>query len=147
MSMTDKGVLTKFLTGGDLMFHRLQLLYANFVRLLLGGVVTFVASGWLLVYFYVSPYPWYVFYKTMEARLCVFMNLPNYHLDYLTQGGRLVDGATSAAIIKYVTETPERAGGGLPGHLVFDAGGLSGNHGCDRTHRVLHPSRSCRPVG
>jgi len=109
MSMTDKGVLTKFLTGGDLIFHRLQLLYANFVRLMVVGLVTSVASGWLLVDYYVRPYAWYVFYKTMEARVCVLLNLPNYHLDYITQSGRLVDGATSSAILKYVTETPERS--------------------------------------
>lgn len=110
MSTTDKSILTKFLTGGDLMFHRLQLLLANTMRLLLGGTVVFVATSWAMIYVFVNKYEWYVFYKTMLARFYNLVHLPNYRLDFIRPDGVLVDSTTSAAIVRFVTETPELAG-------------------------------------
>ena len=110
MSTTDKSLLTKFLTGGDLMFHRLQLFIANSLRLLIVGAVVFVGSSWAMIYFFVNKYEWYVFYKTMLARFWSFVHLPNYHLDFIRPDGVLIDSTTSAAIVKFVTGTPELAG-------------------------------------
>lgn len=110
MSTTDKSLLTKFLTGGDLMFHRLQLFIANSLRLLLAGAVVFVVSSWAMIYFFVNKYEWYVFYKTMLARFWSLVHLPNYHLDFIRPDGKLVDSTTSAAIVRFVTETPDLAG-------------------------------------
>lgn len=110
MSTTDKSLLTKFLTGGDLMFHRLQLIIANSLRLLIVGAVVFVVSSWAMIYFFVNKYEWYVFYKSMLARFWSLVHLPNYHLNFIRPDGVLVDSTTSAAIVKFVTETPELAG-------------------------------------
>lgn len=110
MSTTDKSLLTKFLTGGDLMFNRAQYLLANTLRLLLVGTVVFAVSSWLLISVFVNKYEWYVFYKMMYARFWNLVHFPNYHQDFVRPDGILVDGTTSAAIVKFVKETPELAG-------------------------------------
>lgn len=110
MTSTDKGSLTKFLTGGDLLFNRISYLFANSMRIFLIGVATFIASGTILIYFFVSKYEWYVFYKMFFSRFWSLVGLPNYHQDFIRPDGILVDGTTSAAIIRFVKETPELSG-------------------------------------
>lgn len=110
MSKTQKGLLTKYLTGGDLMSHRFQLLWANLKRSFFIGTVVYLFSSWVLISLYVKNYEWYVFKETMIARFWCFVHLPNYHLDFMRPDGVLVDSTTSAAIVKYVMITPGLAG-------------------------------------
>jgi hypothetical protein len=53
---SDKSLLKSFTTGGDLIFHRLQLLFSNALRLLLVGTSICSISFGLLVHFFVSKY-------------------------------------------------------------------------------------------
>ncbi len=107
MSTTDKSMLTTFLTGGDLMLNRIQYLLKNTLSLLLAGALVFVGSSWVMIYAFVDKYDWYVFYKTMYARFWTLVHLPNHRLDFVRPDGILVDGTTSAAIVKFVVGTPE----------------------------------------
>lgn len=107
MGTTEKSVLSKFLTGGDLLFHRLQLFMANFFRLILFGIAVFSVSSWILIQTFVSKYEWHVFYKTMYASFWKLVRLPNYRIDFVRPDGQMVDKVTSTAIVKFIDETPE----------------------------------------
>jgi type IV conjugative transfer system coupling protein TraD len=110
MSTTDKGLLTRFLTGGDLLFNRIQYLFANIVRVFAVGAVVFTVMSWIIISVFLDEYEWYVFYKTMYAKFWSFVHLPNYRLDFVRPDGILVDGTTSAAIVKFIKTTPELSG-------------------------------------
>jgi type IV conjugative transfer system coupling protein TraD len=109
MSKNDSGKLTKFITGGDLAFHRIQLLVANILRLLLVGCAVFVVTAVALIYIFVDKYEWYIFYKTMQARFWTFIHLPNFNLNFFRADGQLIEGVTSAHLLKFVQETPQAA--------------------------------------
>jgi hypothetical protein len=110
MGKTDKGLLTKFSTGGDLFAHRVQLLFVNTMRLFLVGAVVFVLSSGLMIYAWVTKYEWYVFCKTMFARLLMLIHLPQFLLPFVQHEGGQAIKTTSAELAKIVMGSPELAG-------------------------------------
>lgn len=110
MGKTAKGLLTKFSTGGDLFAHRVQLLFVNTMRLFLVGMVIFALGSWLMIYAWVSKYEWYVFCKTVFARLLVLAHWPEFSLHFVPHEGGQAINTTAAALAKYLLETAELAG-------------------------------------
>lgn len=110
MAKIEKGLLTKFSTGGDLFAHRVQLLFVNTMRLFMVGAVVFALSSALMIYAWATKYELYVFAKTMFARLMMLINQPQFHLPFAGQEGGQSIKITSAALVRTVMESPELAG-------------------------------------
>lgn len=110
MAKIEKGLLTKFSTGGDLFAHRVQLLFVNTMRLFVIGAAVFALSSGLMIYAWATKYEWYVFAKTMFARLMMLIHQPQFHLPFTAQEGGQSLKMTSAALVKTVMESPDLAG-------------------------------------
>ena len=110
MANNDKTILNQYLIGGGLVFNRLQYFFANLVRTLAIGLVIFAFSGWMLIRVFLGKYEWYVFIKSLYASAWSFIHFPNYRIDFVRPDGELIDNVTSAAVLKYIRETPELSG-------------------------------------
>ncbi len=146
MGKTDKGLLTQFSTGGDLFTHRVQLLFVNTMRLFLVGAVVFVLSSGLMIYAFVNKYEWYVFCKTMFARLMMLIHLPQFHLPFVQHEGGQAIKMTSAELAGIVMGSPELAGHVY--HVIWYFGIAACHCHCrnDRSDRVLRALRTRCPL-
>jgi type IV conjugative transfer system coupling protein TraD len=107
MANNDKTIFNQYLTGGDLVFNRLQYFFANVVRTSVIGFVIFSFSSWTLIRIFLGKYEWYVFTKSLYTHFWTLIHFPNYPIDYVRPDGEMVSNVASAAVLKFIQETPE----------------------------------------
>ena len=107
MANNDQTLLNQILTGSELLFNRLQYLFSTFVRTAVLGLTVFSLSSWILIRFFLGEYELYVFRKDIYAHFWKFIHFPNYRIDFVRPDGEMVDNVTSAAVLKFIRETPE----------------------------------------
>ncbi len=110
MANNDKTIFNQYLTGGDLVFNRLQYFFANVVRTSVIGFVIFSFSSWMMIRVFLAKYEWYVFTKSLYSHFWTLIHFPNYRIDFVRPDGEMVDNVTSAAVLKFIQETPELSG-------------------------------------
>ena len=113
MSKREKTFGQDFVSGGDLIFHRLALLGSNLLRLGLIVLAVTTISFSLMVALLVSDYKWYVFHKTVTAAFWRFTPFLNHNrpLNFINLNGESIPDVSSAALIKHVFTTPSLWGG------------------------------------
>lgn len=104
---SDKSLLKSFTTGGDLIFHRLQLLFSNSLRLVLVGTSVCSISFGVFVHFFVTKYQWHVAYKTFIANMISHTSFVNFHQDILKPNGDMMQSVSSSNLLELVSQNHE----------------------------------------
>ncbi len=104
---SDKSTLKSFTTGGDLIFHRLQLFFSNLLRLVLVGASVCSISFGVFVHFFVTKYQWHVTYKTFIAKTVAALDFMEYHQDILKPNGDMMESVSSQNLLELVSQNHE----------------------------------------
>lgn len=109
MSSLKKNPIVDFVTGGDLVFHRLQLILVNVFRVSLVGVAVFLIVFAGLVHFFMGQYEWYAFKKLFYAHFWKLLFMPGWHLSFVQPDGQFLPRVRADQLIELAQYSPQIA--------------------------------------
>jgi type IV conjugative transfer system coupling protein TraD len=107
MAKTETNTIKNFTTGGDIIFHKIQLLLANALRLIAIGFGILSLLGWAFIEIFCTKYERYVFFKNLYAQFWKLVHMPAYHISFIKPDGEVLRSIRSNDLSDLIYITPE----------------------------------------
>lgn len=109
MSSLKKNSIVDFVTGGDLVSHRLQLILVNVFRVSLPGVAVFLIVFAGLAHFYIGQCEWDAFKNLFYAHFWKLFFMPGRHLSFVQPDGQFLPRVRADHLIELARNSPQIA--------------------------------------